>query len=67
MKNDKIQNGRHLFYKKIINFVILPVTIAFFHLTQYRNKGHQVKLGLYLIKTLHYMENDKNTKWPPSV
>ena len=30
MKNDKIQNGRHLFSKKIIILCILPVTNNFF-------------------------------------
>ena len=65
MKNDKIINGRHLFSKKKVILCISPVTIDFFHLT--RNNGQQAKLELYLIKTLNYMENDKNTKWPPSV
>ena len=58
MKNDKIQN---------VILCILPVTIDFFHLTLHRNNEHQAKLELYLIKTLYYMENDKNTKLPPSV
>ena len=42
-------------------------TIAFFHLTLHQNNGHQATLKLYLIKTLYYVENDKNTKWAPSV
>ena len=50
MKNDKIQNGRHLFLKKKVILCILPVTIAFFHLTLHRNNRHQAKLELYLIK-----------------
>ena len=55
------------FLKKLIILCILPVTIDFFHLTLHRNNGHQAKLELYLIKTLYYMKNDKNTKWPPSI
>ena len=55
------------FLKKKVILCILPVTIDFFHLTLHRNNGHKAKLELYLIKTLYYMENDKNTKWPPSI
>ena len=47
------------FLKKNGNFVHLPATIDFFHLTLLRNNGYQAKLELYLIKTLYYMENKK--------
>ena len=67
MENKKIQNGRHLFSKKISNFVHFACNNWFFHLTLHRNNGHQAKLQLYLIKNLYYMKNDKNKKWAPSI
>ena len=59
MKNDKIQNGRHLFSEKKKKLCILPVTIDFFHLTLHRNNGHQANLELHLIKSLYHMKMTK--------
>ena len=50
MENEKIQYGRHLFSKKISNFVHFACNNWFFHLTMHRKNGPQAKLQLYLIK-----------------